>query len=192
VCISDMFIRLVMVLVFFSNAACAAVDAEGYDERTIRASDIPADAPRFEQYPAASYTGRNAAPDLRTEPRSRRYRTVLNEWSKEAPNFAGHYILATWGCGTGCAQIAIIDARTGKIFHPAGLQVNSIANVDDQLLTGGGTSRLSNDFGALQYRVESRLLVVIGAPNDDLNNRGISYFVWENDRLRRLRFVPKR
>jgi hypothetical protein len=119
------------------------------------------------------------------------YRTQLRGWAKEKPNFAGHYILATWGCGTGCTQIAIIDAITGKVFHPPGARTNSVVNVHHELLVAGESSARRADFGALRYSTDSRLLVLIGAPEDRVENRGISYFVWENDVLRRIRFVPK-
>jgi hypothetical protein len=31
------------------------------------------------------------------------------------PNFAGHYTVALWGCGTSCQSFAIIDAKTGAV-----------------------------------------------------------------------------
>jgi hypothetical protein len=171
--------------------ALGAVDAEGYDEHTIRPSDVPKDAPRFSDYPARPYPGPNAVPDVLGDPRSRMYRTQLRGWAREKPNFAGHYILATWGCGTGCAQIAVIDALTGRVFHPSGARTNSVANVHDELFVDGDSSPRRADFGALRYRVDSRLLVLIGTPENRAGNHGISYFVWENDSLRKVRFVPK-
>jgi hypothetical protein len=185
--------RTVLALAFALVAlpACGAADDEGYDEYTIRPSDIPKDAPRFKDYPAQPYAGVNAAPDVRSDPRSRMYRTQLRGWASEKPNFAGHYILATWGCGTGCTQIAVIDALTGKVFHPPGARTNSVVNVHDELLVNGDSSPRRADFGALRYSADSRLLVLIGTPEERGENRGISYFVWENDGLRRIRFVPK-
>ena len=168
-----------------------ALDAEGYDEHTIRLSDIPKDAPRFDDYPATPYAGPNAAPDVLGDPRSRMYRTQLRGWAKEKPNFAGHYILATWGCGTGCTQIAVIDALTGKVFHPPGARTNSVVNVNGELLVEGDSPPRRADFGALRYRADSRLLILFGTPENRAANRGISYFVWQNDGLRKVRFIPK-
>jgi hypothetical protein len=180
---------LVGVLFFWLVAAStAAVDNEGYDEVTIRPSDIPADAPRFEDYTAEAYSGPNGEPDLRSDPRSRMYRTRLAGWAKSKPNFAGSYILATWGCGTDCSSIAIIDAKTGKIFHPKGVTSNVAVNVHHELLAGGG---LWHGAGALKYRTDSRLLVLIGSPEERSERRGISYYVWEQEQLRLVRFVPR-
>lgn len=171
--------------------AYGAADDDGYDHYTIRPSDIPKDAPRSRDYPAKPYTGVNAAPDVRSDPRSKRYRTQLSGWAREKSNFAGHYILATWGCGTSCTEIAIIDAISGKVFHPPGARSNFIDNVDGDLLDDTDSSPRRADFGALRYSVRSRLLVLIGTPEQREENRGISYFVWDSDRLTRIRIVRK-
>ena len=182
---------LAVLFVLISAPAFSAVDDKADGEHTIRTSDMPKDAPRLKDYPAKPYSGPNASPDLRGDRRSRTYRTQLRRWAAEKPNFAGHYILATWGCGTGCTQIAIIDALTGNVFHPPGARTNSVVDVHHELLVDGGSSRYRADFGALRYSVDSRLLILIGTPEDRIENRGISYFVWENDGLKRIRFVPK-
>ena len=174
---------LAPVLVLVASSAFGALE--------IRQSDVPEDAPRFKDYPATPYAGPNAAPDVRSDPRSRMYRTLLTGWATEKPNFAGHYILATWGCGTGCTQIAVIDALTGKVFHPLRARTNSVVDVHEELLIDGDSSPRRADFGALRYSVDSRLLVLIGTPEERRENRGISYFIWENDSLRKVRFVPK-
>lgn len=46
------------------------------------------------------------------------FRTRLNAASESGQvNFAGHYILTTWGCGSGgCIDGAIIDAKSGDVF----------------------------------------------------------------------------
>ena len=166
--------------------------ADTGDAYTIRPADLPPDAPRFDDYPAQPYHGPNATPDVRSHKRSRTYRTQLRNWASEKANFAGHYIVATWGCGTSCTQVALIDARTGKVHHPAGIRTNSIVDVHGDLLdTEGPLSPRRADFGAMRYRADSRLLVVIGMPEGRAASRGISYFTWDNERLTRLRLVPR-
>ena len=46
------------------------------------------------------------------------FRTRLNAAAEsQLVNFAGHYILTTWGCGSGgCVDGAIIDAKSGDVF----------------------------------------------------------------------------
>ena len=161
---------------------------DGYNEVTIRPSDIPRDAPRFESYPAKLYAGNNVKPDLHSTPFARMYRTRIKEWSKERPNFAGHYILATWGCGTECTVLAIVDAMTGKVFSPAGVATNAATNVHHELLEGGDLWHAS---GAIKFRPDSNLLVLIGMPEEDTTRRGISYYVWNGTSLSLVRFVHK-
>jgi hypothetical protein len=161
------------------------------DEPMIRESDIPRDAPRFEAYAATPYTGANALPDVHSDLRSRQYRTQLRSWAREKPNFAGHYILATWGCGTGCTELAVIDAVTGKVFHPPEARVNHIENVDPDALVDVKEGDRRADFGAMRYRADSRLLIVFGGLNGRAEDEGISWLVWEDDRFKRVRFVRK-
>lgn len=49
-------------------------------------------------------------------PEARMFRTKINEALAMGPNFAGHYTVATWGCGSGCQEHAVVDAKTGNII----------------------------------------------------------------------------
>ncbi len=85
-------------------------------------------APVFADYPVSEiYTGKHAKaktgkgvgqPHPRYGYMPSMFRTRLNEAAKSGSvNFAGHYILTTWGCGSGgCVEGAIIDAKSGDIF----------------------------------------------------------------------------
>lgn len=166
----------------------AVTEADGYNEVTIRPSDIPRDAPRFETYSAKRYFGKNAAPVLDGDPMTKMFRSQIKEWAKAKPNFAGHYILATWGCGSDCTQLAIIDAKTGKVTHPTEAGSNVATNVHHELLEGGNLWHAS---GSIKFRPDSNLLVLIGMPGEDTDKRGISYFVWDGAKLSLVRFVNK-
>lgn len=168
--------------------ACAAVDADGFDEATIRATDIPVDAPSFAAHAVKVYAGPNAKLKLGNDPRARMYRTRLREWATEKVNFAGHYILVTWGCGTGCVQIMFIDAKTGKVYHPDSIRTNVDVNVHDEMLVGG---RSWYGEGSVHFQPDSELLILVGEPNEDADRRGISYFVWHNNQLKLIRHVYK-
>lgn len=132
-------IHTIFFCILFAAAplAVAVTDDDGYNEVTIRPSDIPRNAPRFESYPAKPYTGKSTKPDMNSDPATKMYCTQIKEWSKEKANFAGHYILATWGCGTNCTHFAIIDAITGKVYHSTGVTTNDATNVHHELLIIG-------------------------------------------------------
>lgn len=35
----------------------------------------------------------------------------------QKPNFAGHYVLDSFGCGTGCMATVLVDLRTGAVYR---------------------------------------------------------------------------
>lgn len=58
---------------------------------------------------------RPALVDLTSAPYGQMYRTKLREGAATGPNFAGHYTIVLWGCGTGCQFVSVVDARTGRL-----------------------------------------------------------------------------
>jgi hypothetical protein len=154
--------------------------------------------PRFEDYPAKEvFTGTPAAPILVT-PQQRRYRTRIREgvakragvWrdGQEQPgiNFAGHYIIIEWGCGSPCVMNAIVDAVTGKIYNPPISHDLALPNTSP-----GDPMRCLPSPATLKFRLNSSLMIVDASPNlsNDKNNY-THYFLWENNQWRLLRKVP--
>jgi len=124
--------------------------------------------PQFEDYPAGEiYQGPLADVDLSSAEGARRFRTVIRSGAKSGPNFAGHYTVVGWGCGTMCQTYAIVDAKSGKVFMP----------------------HLITELGA-EYRLDSKLFVA-NEPElaKDWCFEGaavkpdIRYYVWGNERL---------
>jgi len=176
---------LLLLLLATCGNACATDEEQFYDEHTIRGSDIPSDAPTFDQYSVSEpYKGAVAATDVKSHPLSWLFRTMIREGAKRGPNFAGRYTLVFWGCGAGCTAIAVVDAKSGKVFHPKILHAFDNINVAfDELEPPDGH--------LVKFHLDSKLLVVMGGINEDPALRGISYFLWEHERLRRIRFVHK-
>lgn len=75
-----------------------------------------ADPPTFKHFPAGKIYQGPTAP-LVLARKDRTFKTRL-QWAAKhlKPNFAGHYILTTWGCGAECLMGAVIDAKTGKVY----------------------------------------------------------------------------
>ncbi|MBI4807834.1 MAG: hypothetical protein HY799_02630 [Nitrosomonadales bacterium] len=178
----------IVLLVSCLLPAFAAVDADGYNEFTIRPTDIPSDSPRFEDYPASIYAGNNAPPKFNDNPSAKQFRGQLSHWARSKPNFAGHYILATWGCGTDCVSITVIDTKTGNIYFPDGMTTNVSVNVHERLLDG---NELWHQPGSVKFQADSRLLILIGMPEERAENRGISFYVWENNKFKQVRHIHK-
>lgn len=78
-------------------------------------------APQFEDFPASrKYKGIPAAVDLRSNPTARTYATRLRQGTRKGPNFAGHYTVVSWGCGSNCESNTIVDALTGRVYDGIG------------------------------------------------------------------------
>lgn len=92
--------------------------------------------PQFNDYPAASQsTCRQVTVDLNSHPQANEYRTQLRTAAKRrCPEFAGHYIVAEWGCGSPCQQQAFIDVRDGHVMLlPFSTQVGANFQVNSRL-----------------------------------------------------------
>lgn len=143
-------------------------------------------APRFDEYKATAYSGKAAALKL-TTPQARGYRTRLREGARRAVNFAGHYKLHTWSCGTSCLQTAFIDAKTGNVFFPAEL--------DGFIACYYGTEPIENLEQALKFERGSRLIVMSGYPmserGKDEPKKGLYYYEWTGTSLKLIKFEAK-
>jgi hypothetical protein len=150
-------------------------------------------SPHFEDYRVAEvFEGTPAAPILAT-PEQMRYRTrirdgVLKEtgfagtWRHSikgpGPNFAGHYFVMEWGCGSQCVMMAIADAKTGTVSGPPLSEKGSLWVPLDNL------SEMEIDF-----RRDTSLLVLRNACRNFRKECGIYYFNWKDNRFTLVRFV---
>jgi hypothetical protein len=124
--------------------------------------------PQFKDYPVSeAFKGPNAPVNL-SEPGVREFRTRLKEAAKMKPNFSGHYILTSWGCGTGCVSPWIINAKTGKFV---GVPFNVSSSVEDD-----------PNVEHLQFKLDSRLLIINGHLNE-AEKGGTYYYKLENEKL---------
>jgi hypothetical protein len=125
--------------------------------------------PRFTDYPATNvFKGKPVKVDLKSDPQARRFRTQLRTQTAEGADFAGHYRLVIWGCGTGCQEFAIVDCKSGKVHFSSELPYVTYGAVD------------RDDFG-LEFRVNSRLLIVRGARKEGAD--GVYYYLWDGKKV---------
>jgi hypothetical protein len=73
--------------------------------------------PRFEAYAVTdSFTAKPTPPDVRSTSLGRRFRTLIRHQARSGPNFAGHFTIVRWGCGSSCIMHAVVDAATGRVY----------------------------------------------------------------------------
>jgi hypothetical protein len=134
--------------------------------------------PRFSEYPVNErYAGKTAPLVLSRE--ARMFRTRLKDAARGRPNFAGHFIVTTWGCGTECLEGAIIDARTGRVFMlPFTLCCWAPGTVDE-------------NFKPVEFRLNSNLIVLAGARNEKDGDYATRFYRFQNNRLVLLKAVTR-
>jgi hypothetical protein len=143
--------------------------AKGAQGKTVGAS------PRFTDYPVKEiYKGR-IAPVILDSRRARMFRSRLREDSRNGVNFAGHYTVVFWGCGTGCAQMAVVDAKTGKVYWPP-LDYIDIPDAPEDAATPHPN-----------FRPDSKLLVLTRARYDGRGSYTAYYYLFDKNRFRLLR-----
>ena len=136
--------------------------------------------PRFEQYSTTEKVSGKPAPPILKTPGDRLFRTVIREGAAKGPNFAGHYTIVEWGCGSACVSIAVVDAKTGQIRESP----FSILGYGTSLKFPDGTRTHADEFEELAYRLSSRLLIVRGCPED--KGCGAYYYEWTGSRFKLL------
>jgi hypothetical protein len=107
------------------------------------------------------------------------FRTRLREGSRTGPNFAGHYTVVIWGCGTGCAQMGVVDARTGRVYFPP-LEYMDIPDMENEAER------------SQWFRPDSRLLRVTQNHYDGRGGYTAYYYLFDNNRFRLLRKAEER
>jgi hypothetical protein len=126
---------------------------------------------------SSSFHGKPATPILAT--RSQRlFRSAIREAAAKGPNFAGHYTIAEWGCGSGCMSSAVVDAVTGKVFA-APFRILSMPLAENE----GG-----HEYQGAVYKLNSRLLIADGCAEE--TNCGTYYYEWSDNKFNQLRFDP--
>jgi hypothetical protein len=139
--------------------------------------------PAFSSYPATVEKARVSSINFKNNPGARTMRTRLTEATRGGVNFAGHYIVAGWGCGTGCISGAIIDARTGVVYWPLPLYALGVWYEGDSYVKD-----------PVEYRKNSRLLIIRGSPgvkdNDSEKPNGEYYYEWTGNDLKQVKFIP--
>jgi hypothetical protein len=115
-------------------------------------------------------------------PRDRQYRTAIRSRVAEGTNFAGHYVIAQWGCGTGCSEFVIADVNTGRVYD------TSFQTVDYHYPSKDDNPGWWCYPESLTFSANSRLLIIEGCLSG--KQCGRNYYVMEPTGLRHLSYDP--
>jgi len=143
-------------------------------------------APTFEQYAAERSAPFSPVPlDLQSNPIARRHSTLIREQMTHGPNYADHYRVVSWGCGTSCSQFAVVNLKTGHVIILKGMY--SVAH-DINLRTDGFLPDTDSKSNGFRFKKDSKLLVLVGAVVADHSKKvrfkeGASYYVLKGENL---------
>jgi len=105
--------------------------------------------------------------DFSSHPDALKFKTNLIEGVKGGPNFAEHYTIISWGCGTMCQVVAIVDNRDGAVYFPITSTLGVDFRIDSNLLIVDPSWKIQENFG--EYEIP-----------DWAHPR---YYIWENNSL---------
>jgi hypothetical protein len=71
--------------------------------------------------------------------------------------FAGHYTIPRWGCGTDCNGFVVVDSKTGKIYEGFGVHGLPFTWIEEH-----GDDAIER----MEFRPNSRLLKINACPNE--------------------------
>ena len=133
--------------------------------------------PTFEQFAEAeTFTAKPAPPLLKT-PAQRSFHTAIREGAAKGPNFAGHYTIVTWGCGSGCVSAVVVDAKSGTVHS---LPFSNL----------GMDASIEGDSEPLLFKFNSRLLIASGCPGE--RDCATYYYEWAGERLKLIEKSPNK
>ena len=142
--------------------------------------------PKFSDFTVhAVFSGKPKQPILTTK-LEHLYRTTIREAAMNGTNFAGHFAIAEWGCGTGCHDFVVVDVRTGKVYDPPFRDLNFHMPPPDLFVDSDPNWFCFAD--VIRYRKDSDLLVVEGCLDD--KQCGRTYFRMVNTGLKQVAFDP--
>jgi hypothetical protein len=137
-------------------------------------------APKFQAYLAKPAGPIHPAKlDLHSSQIALQYRSAIRREMSSGANFAGYYRVAIWGCGSSCAQFAVVNLKTGRVITAT--DVTSVSGI--HLLADDFLPKTDSDSWGFRFRKNSRLLVLIGALNEDDAKAGAFYFVLNDEKL---------
>jgi hypothetical protein len=113
--------------------------------------------PRFRDYRVKNiYHGEPATPTITKEFRS--FRTRIRQGAKFGVEFAGHYTIPRWGCGTECNGFVVVDSISGRVYDGLGVAGLPFPWVQEF----GGDDALPR----MEFYPNSRLLKINACPNE--------------------------
>lgn len=98
-------------------------------------SQVSVAAPLFEDYIVDNQTEASLQHiDFGSHKKARMFRSLLKSLIGSKPNYAGHFVLSSFGCGTSCQGLVVVDTLSGKVMFPESSSYGYCSQPNSQLL----------------------------------------------------------
>ncbi len=124
---------------------------------TVQAADMP---PQFSDYAIAPTQIKNPAKPKIMTAQDREFSSKIRLAARQPANFAGHFVLSSFGCGASCLMTFVIDKKSGEVSWLP--------------FTVCCWDSTEPDFVPIDFRKDSRLLIISGSRNE--SGKGIYYY----------------
>lgn len=144
--------------------------ASNFNQDAVSKKSAESESPKFSNYFSETYDGLRASVNLVSD-FDKNFRTRIRNTQSQPVNFAGEYVLSTWGCGTSCLMGVAVSSRTGRVIALPG----SVC-----CWKGAGESVI--------FKKNSRLLVLAGLMNED-GQYGAHFYELKNDQFVHIKTI---
>ena len=138
--------------------------ASNFDQDAASKKPSESEPPKFSDYLSEPYDGPRASVNLVSD-FDKNFRTRIRGTQSQPVNFAGEYVLSTWGCGTSCSMGVAVSSRTGRVVALPGTAC---------CWKGEGERVI--------FKKNSRLLVLAGLINEG-GKYGAHFYELKNDQF---------
>ena len=129
-----------------------------------QAQNVSSMPPLFEEYKAPIVRHKTtSAPKLESS-QDLEFKSKIAEASRQRVNFAGHYVLSSFGCGANCVMSFALDKHSGKVSWLP--------------FTVCCWDEVNSKSIPMSFRKDSRLVVIIGSRNEE--GKGTYYYEFSN------------
>ena len=135
-----------------------------FDQDAASKEASESEPPKFSDYLSEPYDGPRASVNLASD-FDKNFRTRIRGTQSQPVNFAGEYILSTWGCGMSCSMGVAVSSRTGRVVALPGTAC---------CWKGEGERVI--------FKKNSRLLVLAGLINEG-GKYGAHFYELKNDQF---------
>jgi hypothetical protein len=112
--------------------------------------------PKFSDFPVKDiYRGEPARPVITKE--FRYFRTSIRRGARSDVEFAGHYTVPRWGCGTFCDGFVVVDSVSGKVYDGLGASGLPVTWVEEH-----GSDAIER----MEFHPDSRLMKINACPGE--------------------------